>query len=329
MIFDFDNLSINGEDLIKLSVGDYIIWEKKQHTPTGDTPTVGDDTIYWIDDEMYTVSIIGTLDKGIIPKEVTKVIIGKTVTDIGYYAFEYNTSLSSVTIPSSVRSIENGAFFACTELSDVAIPYSVKNIGKNAFVGCKITNITIPQGVTKIEEGVFHSCENLSSVTIPDSVTSIGWMAFDSCTKLTSVTIPNSVVSIGTAAFRSCTNLTKMIIPDSVTIVGNEAFLGCAELSSITLSNNLIEFGNNVGAPEPDEIDRGYTILDGCFKLTEITFPKSLQVFNGGFSTNTSIETLRYNGSKAEWEELKTANNFTYNGISVIYCTDGEIYNNL
>lgn len=46
-------------------------------------------------------------------------IDGYTVTSIGSYAFEYCTSLKSITIPNSVTTIEQEAFNNCSNLSNV------------------------------------------------------------------------------------------------------------------------------------------------------------------------------------------------------------------
>ncbi len=53
---------------------------------------------------------------------------GLTVTSIGYEAFIYNTSITSITIPNTVTSIGDYAFYYAT-LNSVNIPNSVTNIG--------------------------------------------------------------------------------------------------------------------------------------------------------------------------------------------------------
>jgi hypothetical protein len=120
-----------------------------------------------------------------IPSTVTYNGNTYSVTAIGNFAFEYNTSLISVTIPNSVTSIGGYAFRSCTSL----------------------TSVTIPNSVTSIRGGAFSDCTGLTSVTIPNSVISIGSFVFRSCISLTSVTIGNSVTFIGGSAFNNCTNL--------------------------------------------------------------------------------------------------------------------------
>jgi hypothetical protein len=131
------------------------------------------------------------------------------VTKIGNYAFNFCTSLTSITIPSSVTSIGNYAFSDCTSLKSITIPNSVTSIGSHAFSNCKsLTSITIPDSVTSIDDSAFYYCKSLKSITIPSSVTSIGKWAFYNCKSLKSITIPSSVTSIGEYAFAYCKSLT-------------------------------------------------------------------------------------------------------------------------
>ncbi len=223
---------------------------------------------------------------------------GKTVTEIGWYAFEDCTGLTSVTIPDSVTTIADGAFSDCTGLTSVTIPDRVMDINNGAFVGCTgLTSInvnkdnknftsdngvlfnkdksilemypegkkgayTISDSVTRIGSCAFRGCNGLTSVTIPDSVTNIDDFAFFRCNGLTSITIPDSVTEIGYRAFLNCTELRSVDMPDSVTKIDVWTFSGCTSLTSITI---------------PDSVT---TIADGAFSdctgLTSITIPDSV-----------------------------------------------------
>ena len=100
----------------------------------------------------------------------------------------YCSSLTSVTIPDSVTEIGEYAFDGCTSLTSI-------NVSKQN------PNYTSIDGILYDKEGTTLICcpagTEKSSVTIPDSVTSIEGLAFYECTSLTSVTIPDSVTTIG------------------------------------------------------------------------------------------------------------------------------------
>ena len=127
--------------------------------------------------------------KGHAEREITipNTVEGYAVTSIGPHAFD--SSITSVTIPTTVTTIGNRAFSGCSSLAEVVIP----------------------DNVTSIEEYAFSSCRSLTDVSIPDNVSSIGNNAFSSCTGLNSVTIGKSVESIGSSAFYGCDKLEKVI----------------------------------------------------------------------------------------------------------------------
>ena len=192
-----------------------------------------------------------------IPSTVTYKDTTYSVTSIGYAAFAWCSSLTSITIPNSVTSIGEYAFARCTGLTSITIPNSVTSIGDCAFDDCTgLTSITIPNSVTNIGEYAFYRCTGLTSITIPNSVTKIGIYTFAYCSSLTSITIPNSVTSIRSFAFAWCSGLTSITIPNSVTSIGEWAFDACSGLTSITIPNSVTSIGEHAFA--------------GCSGLTSI-----------------------------------------------------------
>lgn len=120
--------------------------------------------------------------------ELMEVVIGDTVTEIGYYSFEDCTSLYLAEIPSSVGTIGPGAFKNCTSLPSVVIPDSVSAIDAQTFEGCTaLSSVTIPDSVIRINSRAFAGCSNLAVVAIPVSITNIGDEAFCDCMGLQSI----------------------------------------------------------------------------------------------------------------------------------------------
>ena len=82
--------------------------------------------------------------------------------------------LTTVTIPEtvayngttySVTSIGYGAFVYCSSLTSVTIPNSVTSIGYGAFAGCSsLTSIILPNSVTSIRDGAFQNCSSLTDI---------------------------------------------------------------------------------------------------------------------------------------------------------------------
>ncbi|MBP3268695.1 MAG: leucine-rich repeat domain-containing protein, partial [Ruminococcus sp.] len=83
-----------------------------------------------------------------IPAEVE----GVPVCEIGFYCFEANYQLESVTLPETVDIIGEGAFMDCGSLSQINIPANLKEVQRGAFVGCvSIPEMTLPATVTRVQ----------------------------------------------------------------------------------------------------------------------------------------------------------------------------------
>ena len=198
------------------------------------------------------------------------------VTTIGNYAFNWCSTITSVTIPESVTSINNGAFANCSGLKSFTIPNSVTSIGTEAFYNTGITSITIPDSVNSFGYRVFRNSSHIekfegkfatndgcclivdgrlisfavacdvTEYTIPDTVTSIGGSAFEGCANLISVNIPESINSIENRAFSGCQNLKSVVIPEGIYSVGDFVFHDCISLTEIYCKNPALTINSDL-----------------------------------------------------------------------------------
>lgn len=137
------------------------------HTQTQDihsNNSVYDDFQYSVADNQVTITkYTGSNTEVEIPSELE----GLPVTAIGDYAFQnWESTLTSITIPESVTSIGNYAFQGCMSLTDVTIPENVTNIGDYAFHVCGLTNVTIPLNVVNIGIEAFGECFYLTDINV-------------------------------------------------------------------------------------------------------------------------------------------------------------------
>lgn len=120
---------------------------------------------------------------------ITEVEIGEAITEIGGYAFQLCSSLTSVTIPNSVTLVQTYAISSCKSLLNVEIGNSVTNIGTYAFSNCtSLTSITIPDSVNIIGDGAFQLCNKLKNVNIGIGVRTLGTFVFRRDTSLETIT---------------------------------------------------------------------------------------------------------------------------------------------
>lgn len=106
----------------------------------------------------------------------------------------YSGTDTEIMIPEGITEIGEYAFNSCSSLTSIILPESLTAIGENAFWGCdSLTSITIPENVTAIGESAFSHCSGLTSITIPESVTAIGYNAFiDYESNITLIVTPDS-----------------------------------------------------------------------------------------------------------------------------------------
>ena len=211
-----------------------------------------------------------------IPSTVTYYGTTYSVTSIGDRAFEYCSSLTSITIPNSVTSIGDYAFYGCSSLTS-----PVYNAHCFAYLPTSYSGAyTIPKGIEQIAGGAFYNCSSLTAITIPNSVTSIGESALMYCRSITSISIPSSVASIGSFVLAFCDALVAISVDPTNTIYDSrENCNGIVE----TKTNSLVAGCQTTILPNSLETIK-CGAMSCCRNLGSIYIPKSV----------TTIETASF-----------------------------------
>ena len=236
--------------------------------------------------------------------EQIEVVIPDGVTAIGKFAFCDCYSLERVQIPESVKEIGEGVFFSGKSYATVR--YGGTKAQWNSIAGlCNNTGILTSEiicadGTQKLEKrGTLIASGSIvcgrteaspSSLEIPDDITAIGDSAFFDCYSLERVQIPESVKEIGEGAFKGCKSLKEIKIPDGVAKIEAGVFSFCDSLESVEIPASVTTIGDGLG---------------------------------GAFFNCKSLATVRYGGTKAQWNSIAELYNNKELLNAEVTCTDG------
>ena len=238
------------------------------------------------DGESYTV--LSAKNNNYFSLMIPKRYKGLPVTAIADGAFEGYTAATSAMIPESIEKIGARAFRNCTEihilmlaLSSLELPYSLERIGDRAFAHTALNSVVIGANVYDIGKAVFAGCTFLESIEVDednDYYYSDGQCIVDNTddaliAACNASGIPVSVSAIGEEAFTEC-EFEEIEIPDNIVGIYDRAFMDCANLVWVTLPASLKIVGSE--------------IFTGC----------------------TSLETVCYENSCEEWQQLYVDENW-------------------
>ena len=119
--------------------------------------------------------------------------------------------------------------------------------------------------------------------------------------------------------------LTEITVPSSIANLGQSVFNGCSALTSVY----GLEYTENVYLPPANS---GNDAFRNCTSLTHCGLPHSYQYWSGGaikadvFYGCSSLTTIIYNGTMAEWNAISKNSNWRRNSaVRYVQCTDGTI----
>ena len=216
---------------------------------------------------------------------IPETVGGYTIVEIGESAFESNTVITSVTLPSTVTSIGNYAFRNCTNLDTIILSTNLQEIGIEAFEGCtKLTGVEFPKALESLAYRAFYGCSELSDVNYP-----MGWNSTEgndegevgeifAGTAITAINVPTGA-TLPQDAFNGCTNLTEITVATGVTVSGTSQFAGCTGLESFTAPSDWTSVAADM--------------FNGCTGLESVSLPNAVTTINArAFKNCTSLATM-------------------------------------
>ena len=240
--------------------------------------------------------------------KMKSITLPPSLKSIGNSAFARCRLLEGIVIPEGVESIGEKAFsansiadapFPESTMSSVTLPSTLESIGDDAFEFCNFKTINIPKSVTTIGAYAFEGCDNLTSVEIPQGVKVLEWLVFQNCKSLKTITLHEGLQRIRYGAFYNCESLTTVNIPKSVTYIDGEVFKGCTSMATINLSETVDTickkafYGSGIKSLYIPKSVRsiGECITGNCNQLASIKVDPANAVYDSRNNCNGIIET--------------------------------------
>ena len=186
----------------------------------------------------------------------------KRVTSIKSSAFEGNTNVTYVSIPTTVTNIGNKAFKGCSSLVTLSIRGNVSVIGYQAFAHTAVKELTLPDTLTSVGQGILMGTP-IETLTLPFiggsknssndylgylfGATSYSGNASTVPTTLKKVVLSDVVEKIPAFAFFGVSSLREVEIGEGVIFIGNSAFVGTS-LASIYIPKTVTEIPSDAYA---------------------------------------------------------------------------------
>ena len=186
---------------------------------------------------------------------------GADIVAIGSAAFAENTSLVSLTLPSTLEMIGDFAFYLCSSLADVKFGNKLWSIGVSAFESTPWLASETDEYVVVGDNVLLKYQGSAHAVTVPKGIKHLA-DAFTMNSELISVELPDTLLTIGVAAFSFCTELRHVCFGENLILIGDGAFEGCEALPAINIPDSVVSIGINAFR----DLSDGYTarlILEG------------------------------------------------------------------
>lgn len=184
-------------------------------------------------------------------------------------AFEGNSSLTEIIVPSTVVEIKEGAFKGMKNLKKITLPFVGATARADAYYGETAESENKSVDAERVLGYIFGSEEYEGGAAISQSCGSGDATTYYMPYTLTEVTVaPAADYKLPMYAFNGCSNLIKVTLKDKVTAIGVSAFEDCKKLETVELASTV----KNIYAGA----------FKGCEKLADYDADKKVGLnFNG------------------------------------------------
>ena len=237
-------------------------------------------------------------------KNISKIVIGKNVTEIGENAFYYCSGITEFIFEDGGTAdlvIGNGALRNCSKITSIVLPNRTKTIDTYAFGSCSsLANIVLPEGLTEIGDSCFVYCSKLITLNIPSTLVKLGTYslgdtssqvkAFDYLNNLEKVNVSENnpvFVSDNGILYAKNNNVATslcfvpkafagdLILPKTINKIGKGAFKNNSKITSISFADNMsacVLDGDKI-VYKGDLLEVGEEAFYSCSRLKSVNLP--------------------------------------------------------
>ena len=277
---------------------------------------------------------------------ITSVMLSNNITELSKYTFYKCNNLTKINIPRELEILKNGVFNCCNNIKEIIFDKDSKlRVIYQNFIyikddaeSVKVKNIVLPKSVEILDYNAFRNWNELETFSVEEG-SNLKYIGCDLSYYTEEKLRENNFIagqifnpgrnteylSLHTIDLSNATQLVKL----------NDSLCNKCSIKNVILPKHITNYsvqmfdGCNFTSYEvPTQI----TTLDrSCFTNTQlrtlVLHKKITKIGDYQFTSSIYLETIKFNGTIAEWNAIEKGKNLvdSRNKVIIVECTDGNV----